>query len=419
VHIATGVDGSQQSLRALRWAWREARAHDAALQVACADTEPILGVVPSGGYYPDPLTINAQLEMMLREAVAGVRAAEGGEVEVTTTVVSGEAAPALLAAAAPADLLVVGARGMGGFKRRLLGSVSQRCVQHATCTVVVVPAKGKSVKQASRESGRLLPTEGRVCRPAATPRNACFRQRPITPALGGDSETKATVGLRPSPPQWGLMVPAAIPFAVAAAFFPAGLAVVLWLLDTPPRLRRGLVYLAGAATTTIGSGLVMLGLLHGIETGPGRRASIEGYVQIVLGVAFLAFSVGLLIRRPRLEQRTPLPAVPRLRAGGYVGIFLLGMAMWTPSLAYVAAIDLIVDSPLNVATQLLNLLLVDVIVLASIEVPLVLYVLAPRTMTRTLTRLDAWVRRYGWQLGSLTAGGGGMFLVVRGCLQLT
>jgi hypothetical protein len=97
---------------------------------------------------------------------------------------------------------------------------------------------------------------------------------------------------------------------------------------------------------------------------------------------------------------------------------LLGMAMWTPSLAYVAAIDLIVDSRLNVPAQLLNLLLVDAIVLASVEVPLLLYVLAPRTVTAFLTALDAWVRRYAWQLGSLTAGGGGIFLVVRGWLQL-
>jgi nucleotide-binding universal stress UspA family protein len=48
------------------------------------------------------------------------------------------AAPALLAAAEEAELLVVGSRGHGGFAEALLGSVSQHCVQHAACPVVII-----------------------------------------------------------------------------------------------------------------------------------------------------------------------------------------------------------------------------------------------------------------------------------------
>jgi hypothetical protein len=215
------------------------------------------------------------------------------------------------------------------------------------------------------------------------------------------------------------MVPAAIPFAAAAAFFPAAVAVMLWLLATPPRLRRGLVYLGGAATSTVGSGAVILALLHGVAAAPGRRASIEAVVQIVLGGAFVLFAVVLAVRRPRLARPDPAAPPPHLRGRGYVGIFLLGMAMWTPSFAYVAAIDLIVASELSLPVQILNLSLVVVIVLAPIEVPLLAYRLAPGVVIAVVTKIDALVRRYFWQLGTVTAGAGGAYLVVRGCLELS
>jgi nucleotide-binding universal stress UspA family protein len=62
----------------------------------------------------------------------------GSDVRVRPRVVKGNPPQVLLEAADGASLLVVGSRGHGGFTEALLGSVSQHCVHHAPCPVVVI-----------------------------------------------------------------------------------------------------------------------------------------------------------------------------------------------------------------------------------------------------------------------------------------
>ena len=59
-------------------------------------------------------------------------------VELHTRVAEGPAVEVLLEASSDAELLVVGSRGLGGFKELLLGSDSHQCAQHAHCPVVIV-----------------------------------------------------------------------------------------------------------------------------------------------------------------------------------------------------------------------------------------------------------------------------------------
>ena len=59
---------------------------------------------------------------------------------VTRTLALGNASAALLEAAEDADLVVVGSRGLGGFKGLVLGSVSHHVAHHATCPVIVLPS---------------------------------------------------------------------------------------------------------------------------------------------------------------------------------------------------------------------------------------------------------------------------------------
>ena len=137
--VVVGVDGSQASLRALRWAADQAHLMGADLEVVTAWTFP---------EQPAPLDLEIrvpfqeellqQADQKLNEIVADTLPEHRGRPPVQK-VIRGNAASVLLAEADHAALLVIGRRGRGTFEKLLWGSVSERCVQHAPCVVVVVP----------------------------------------------------------------------------------------------------------------------------------------------------------------------------------------------------------------------------------------------------------------------------------------
>ncbi|MCC9309550.1 universal stress protein [Kitasatospora sp. RB6PN24] len=136
--IVAGVDGSEQSRRALRWAMRQAELTGAVLEAVIAWEPPFSGW--GGNVRPDEENALAdQARKVLVESIEKV-SDSGPAVEVTARVLEGTPAQVLLKAAADdgVALLVVGSRGLGGFTGALLGSVGQHCAQHAPCPVVIV-----------------------------------------------------------------------------------------------------------------------------------------------------------------------------------------------------------------------------------------------------------------------------------------
>ncbi len=140
--IVVGVDGSEESRAALRWAVEEARLRKAAVFAvhawwAVPELEPGTPVLDEDW----ERLRDQEAERFVREFVEHTLGATRARVEITAVPVQGvTASAALLEAARDADLLVVGSRGVGGFKGLLLGSVGQQCLQHAGCPVVIVRA---------------------------------------------------------------------------------------------------------------------------------------------------------------------------------------------------------------------------------------------------------------------------------------
>ena len=134
--IVIGVDGSEGSRRALRWAAEEAALRSATLEVIHT-YEPVQNVTS--------LASAAQAETLYRAAGEAARElVDSMIVDVEGVEVQGHAvqslnpAETLVERSKGAEMLVVSSRGLGSFKSLLLGSVSQQCAHHATCPVVII-----------------------------------------------------------------------------------------------------------------------------------------------------------------------------------------------------------------------------------------------------------------------------------------
>lgn len=135
LHVVVGVDGSPSSHAALRWAVQYAELVGGDVVAVAAWELPWA----YGWSAPavDPTFDRTIAEQALVNQVHQVLG-ESGAAKVRKRLVKGNPVEVLLSEAEGATALVVGSRGMGGFRRTLLGSVSQQCALHATCPVVIV-----------------------------------------------------------------------------------------------------------------------------------------------------------------------------------------------------------------------------------------------------------------------------------------
>jgi nucleotide-binding universal stress UspA family protein len=133
--IVVGVDGSHSSASALAWAVRQAKFTGSGVDAVVTWAIPAAAAVAGG--LPETFNPAADAAGAANELVGPVRAANP-DVDLRTVEVEGPAGPSLVDYAASAELLVIGSRGHGFVAGLLLSSVSEYCVSHAHCPVLVV-----------------------------------------------------------------------------------------------------------------------------------------------------------------------------------------------------------------------------------------------------------------------------------------
>lgn len=132
--IVVGVDGSEQSVEALRWAARLVPTLGGSIRAVAAWEYPpeYVGFVSYGDDNFEELT-RKRVDQAITEAFG-----EDLPPGLTRTVEFGHPSKVLVRESRDAAVLVVGRRGHGGFKGLLMGSVSSGCVAHAACPVLVI-----------------------------------------------------------------------------------------------------------------------------------------------------------------------------------------------------------------------------------------------------------------------------------------
>lgn len=147
--IVVGVDGSESALQATRWAAHEAALRDADVRLVHVRQLPLL--LPAEDLYAQELTEQGRKWL---SAARDAALHTAPDIDVHTELRTGQPGEELVAETEDAGLVVVGSRGLGGFRSLLLGSVANALTAHGHCPVVVM--RGRTAGAAPPDSGPVV-----------------------------------------------------------------------------------------------------------------------------------------------------------------------------------------------------------------------------------------------------------------------
>jgi hypothetical protein len=211
--------------------------------------------------------------------------------------------------------------------------------------------------------------------------------------------------------------------AVASAFWPTLILVVVVALRLEHPIRILVFFVAGALLTTISIGLAIVFALDGTTVASGSNPSVSAAVYLVTGLLSL-LAAGALWRiggrppKPKPPQTKPSLAERSVERGAPVA-FAAGIVLniIPGTFPFVALVD-IAKLDVSNARKVAAVVVFYVIMLAFAEVPIVAYLVAPQ---RTIAATDAfndWLSRNGRRVAAVVLAVVGAYLVVRGLIKL-
>ncbi len=213
-----------------------------------------------------------------------------------------------------------------------------------------------------------------------------------------------------------------IPLAIASAFWPILLVVVIVSLRAAHPMRLLLAFLAGGLMTTVTMGLVVIYALQDSSLTGRSQSNFDPAVEIAAGAFALLAALVLWRRLP-----PPAPDVPTEETEGEPGRIELMLDRGAP-LAFVAgvvfnilpgifplvALKDIAEMNIGFAETVAVLLCFYVIMFALIELPIISYLVSPDWTDQATHRFNAWLGRNARRVGIIALAVVGIYLIVKG-----
>jgi len=203
---------------------------------------------------------------------------------------------------------------------------------------------------------------------------------------------------------------------------------VLLLLPNPKMLMLG--YLLGALLTSVTIGLVIVFSLEGSGAVSTAKKTINPAVDIALGAILLVISIvlasGKSAERSERRKEREGPKKPKgpprwqqaLAKGSPRITFVVGALLTLPGFSYLSALDGIIKLNPGTAQTVLLVLMVNIIMLALIEIPLISFAIAPEWTAMAIERTTGWFARHAHRVAVVGTGLLGSLLIVRGLITL-
>jgi hypothetical protein len=217
-------------------------------------------------------------------------------------------------------------------------------------------------------------------------------------------------------------------FALLAAWNPLLLAIVPVMLVSahPKRLMVG--YLLGGYTVSITLGLIFVFAAGGSSAASTTKQTVNPAVELALGILVLLIAVGLTIgldtrlRRSKGDKEVKDKGPPRWRRaldkGSVPLAFAVGAVFTLPGGRYIVALQGIHELQLAVGSTIAAVVVVNLILLALVELPLLSYVVAEDWTPTAVDRARAWFSRNGRRVVIVAAAFIGTVLFVRGLIAV-